>query len=76
MREDVMFFGGLALAVLAGLAVAGYAIWYEYRYPCKRYESYACTQESCIDIGDPPIPICTEYQATCTRCAERFAERP
>jgi hypothetical protein len=60
--------------VLLIIGVAVWAIWYEYRYPCKRYESYACTQTNCNKIGD--VTICNSYESTCTRCVERYAERP
>lgn len=64
----------LAILFAAIVAVGAYVIWYNYRYPCKRYQSYPCTETYCQDVGG--VDICTSYDTMCTRCVERFAERP
>jgi hypothetical protein len=63
----------LVLSAFIVITVA-FMFWYEYRYPCKRYESYACTQTNCNKIGD--VTVCNSYDTTCTRCVERYTERP
>lgn len=34
---------GAALA-LVGVALVGFLFWYEWRYPCTRYENYLCSR--------------------------------
>ena len=77
MIKDDFVMAGIMLGMFAlCVALVGYALWHEQRYPCKRYASYTCTQQACADIGDPPILICTEYQTTRTGCADQLVEKP
>ena len=68
---------GLIAIAVALLALLGLAVWYEWRYPCVRWESATCTTcEVELCTYDPALQLTTCHCASwetksCQQCAER-----
>lgn len=78
--------GEAGIGIFCLLLIVGICawVWYEWRYPCLRYEDYACTRTYCA-VWVPRVTSCGKNcttvtnscgmwktePATCTRCAQR-----
>jgi len=73
MRFAVAIF---AAGIAASVALLGYAIYFELKHPCLRYERERCEIPYCAFWNTDPnnVTYCawwSSYESTCSVCVER-----